>query len=583
MKFQKVNLFCLLILFSLETALSETIDLNVFDFENKPLKYSHLVILNIHNDSVIEKYEINKNGMIKVNFSKVGFYRLRITGINHKATTFPIYFKGENKIIKLEIKLEPIYFKSIPQKIPVIGNFNHWNFDKPLFFEKKSDKLFILKFENKNQLDKLQYQIVIDDTIKGEFSQRSVNGLVADQFYLDAGNEDYVSEIKVRNKDIIEIELDISKYPKIKIPPQVVFKDPEYQEFYRTFESIKVLRKEIEVEKVKLEKEHNTITSLFDKLTLKKVKGIYSNHLKKLEDLFNKSNNIMSKKLIAIEYIFYSSHLIALKMQPFVKILSNIELNQKFIKKLLNTIEPNSPLWGYYEFYNQPVKGITSILLYINDNIFHKYLNDLVLTNPIKEVQIDALETAIEICFDIKKDKQNGNYFLQILSSNFPNSEAAKIAEDKYGNKGKVRVGSKLTDFEFSLISPQNDIKKTTLVQFQNKKYLLLDFWATWCKPCIAEFPYLKEAYNNFKNKNFEILSISFDEDPHKVINFISKKNFPWHFAIETNGFNSKIAKNLEIFAIPFTVLLSPDGTVVAKGGELRGNRLIETLKKHLK
>lgn len=579
MKFVKV--IGILILFSFNVAFCETLVIKVLDFENKPLKVAHLLILNINDTTVVRKYEI-KNGEIKFVFSEGGIYRLRITGINHKSLTIPIFFQGANKAINISLKLEPISFTKIPDKIPVIGNFNDWNFEKPLYLEKKSDKLFTLKFENFMKLEKLQYQIIVDDTIKGEPSQRSVNGLVADRFFLDAGNEDYVSEIDLKNKNQIEIPFDISKYPIYKVPSQVICDDSEYGEFYKVYEKIILLRKNFEKEKQLLEKDKNNLASLLDKLTFTKLKLIYSNFLQELENLYKTSKNLMSQKLIAIEYLSNASHLVALKMQPFLKVIYKLDVNQNALKRMLSTVEPNSPLWGYNDFYILPVNGVTAILLYFKEKFYQNYLNDMILSNPIKEVQLDALETAIEICFDILKDKQRGNYFLQTLMANFPNTNSAIYAERKYGNISKVRVGEKLPNFEINLIGDKENLTKISINKFYGK-YLLVDFWATWCGPCVAEFPFLQEAYDKYKSKGFEILSISFDNDMNKVLNYISQKNLSWHFAIEPKGFESDVAKKLDIFAIPFPILLSPEGKVLAKGSELRGRRLLETLSKNLK
>jgi thiol-disulfide isomerase/thioredoxin len=107
-------------------------------------------------------------------------------------------------------------------------------------------------------------------------------------------------------------------------------------------------------------------------------------------------------------------------------------------------------------------------------------------------------------------------------------------------------------------------------------KVVLVDIWATWCGPCIGEFPNMKSIYAQFKDKGFEIVGVSVDEDAADLQAFMQKDPLPWTVAVSNDptkiGFETPVAKNLGVTAIPFLVLVDRAGNVV--GMHKRGKAL---------
>lgn len=108
-------------------------------------------------------------------------------------------------------------------------------------------------------------------------------------------------------------------------------------------------------------------------------------------------------------------------------------------------------------------------------------------------------------------------------------------------------------------------------------KVVLVDFWATWCGPCIGELPNVKETYEKYHDRGFEVVGISLDSDREQLEEFIEKEKLPWPILFEgggeeTSGWNHPLARHYGVNAIPMAVLINREGNVVtlsARGKQL--------------
>jgi thiol-disulfide isomerase/thioredoxin len=138
----------------------------------------------------------------------------------------------------------------------------------------------------------------------------------------------------------------------------------------------------------------------------------------------------------------------------------------------------------------------------------------------------------------------------------------------------ELKLGKEITDCPFT----DFDGKQRNLTELRGK-YVLLDFWATWCAPCVAEIPFLKSAYERFKERNLEILGIDNDEDLAAARKLAAERGVTWPQATLES-----IRGRLTVYAFPTTILLDPAGRIVSMGAgeELRGQNLERTLDKLL-
>ncbi len=112
------------------------------------------------------------------------------------------------------------------------------------------------------------------------------------------------------------------------------------------------------------------------------------------------------------------------------------------------------------------------------------------------------------------------------------------------------------------------------------EKVVLVDFWATWCGPCVAEMPNVIAAYQKYHEKGFEIVGISLDEDKAAVEKFTAERGMPWPQFVDGKGWENQFVAEYGIRGIPATFLIGKGGKIVASN--LRGPALEEALEKEL-
>jgi peroxiredoxin len=140
----------------------------------------------------------------------------------------------------------------------------------------------------------------------------------------------------------------------------------------------------------------------------------------------------------------------------------------------------------------------------------------------------------------------------------------------------KVAVGQPAPDFTMN-DSLGNPVKLSSLFG----KYLLIDFWASWCGPCRHENPNVVAAFKEFNKKGFDILGVSLDKNKSRWTTAIKKDNLAWHHVSDLQYWNNAAAKLYGIRSIPSNVLLDQKGVIIAKN--LRGEDLKKKLKELLK
>jgi peroxiredoxin len=174
---------------------------------------------------------------------------------------------------------------------------------------------------------------------------------------------------------------------------------------------------------------------------------------------------------------------------------------------------------------------------------------------------------------DLEENLEFWQVIYKKYSDEFGSNSYFKNFEDKLIKIKSISVGS---------IAPDIILNDTSGVPISlaslRGKYVLLDFWAAWCRPCREENPNIVQNYNKYKSKGFEVYQVSLDRNKNDWVRGITQDKLPWVNVSDLKYYQSEAAEIYDVDRIPSAFLLDPDGKIIAKNTDLRGSNLTKKL-----
>jgi peroxiredoxin len=154
--------------------------------------------------------------------------------------------------------------------------------------------------------------------------------------------------------------------------------------------------------------------------------------------------------------------------------------------------------------------------------------------------------------------------------------ESAESMLARLDTMKKLKTGAEALDFKTTDI-----VGKAISLSDYRGKVVLLDFWATWCAPCRAEMPHVKEVYAAYKDKGFDILGVSMDNNRQALDSYLEEQGMTWRQVFDGKGWQAEIGQLYAVSSIPATFLIDKQGKIRYKN--LRGDELEEAVVKLVK
>ncbi len=524
-----------------------TLSGKIIGADGKPPVIAHVHLVEAGGDVFhpFKSVKVNKDGSFSITLPNQKYLDLYITAAFHQQLEVPLARKNDHQSVKIDFQLESYKFKKHFDQVKITGDWNDFAFSTAQPMHKEKDGTFT--FQVKPKADTVAYQLI--GLLQKEVS---VNGTQYDYLVYDHGG-DYKSVLK-KTDSVMTIVFDPKKLPRIynDALPKVLLKSGSL--LTQDFMDIKLLMDRylynFQLARLQYRQKFGTDQGFkFD----------FSELIKALEKKKQETASKEVKDYIDFQRVLLAGYGAQVDKAVFQELAKNVPLTDP-----LWSLNPQIMPFVLEKAYGS--KKATEMMEKEFDKIPSKTARAFILVRSGMQAKMRHDTKKLSAIYNQLKSGYNDVYFVKYYLKML-NPEA------------RITVGKPIPDFSFKEMDTGKTISNKTL----KGKFYIMDFWATWCKPCLGELPGMEKAYQKYKDKNFTILSLSFDRSPDDVRKFRKGKfKMPWHHVFLDKSIRNKVGDEFEVGGIPKPILVSPEGIIIALEGELRGEQLDQTLQKYL-
>lgn len=518
------------------------------DGEVPPLAHVHLLALGDGFRARIESAEIGANGEFMLVLPDDAPYDLLVTAVNHRPFRVPLVSDDPFMLTGVRITPQPYLYADALEGVRVIGDWADfsWHESEPMTLQ--DDGTFT--YERETEADTLAYQL-----LGVEQSGRSINGTDSDYYIYDGGG-DYISVVNAEDGTArVSFDPQESRIKTTRDLPMVDFGDggdglAEVWEIRKRW--LDEIARGDRLYAEHMEEEGTGEGFEYDMSALKQY----------LMAKIARGGQPASKRYAAITMAGIPERGLPLEDQEAMAIVEAVPVTDR-----MWTAQPIA----FPEVFRQAY-GQDKMVELFEQNL-GEIADDRVRAAMLLEVGLAA---------KAEGDSVRQRRIYEDLTGNYADLDVPYISyriETQLDPDLRVTAGKPVPDFELALLDNQGTVSRQSMLG----KYYLIDFWATWCGPCIGEMPHLHKVYEEFADRGLEIVSVSLDQSVEDIERFRETNwNMPWLHSFAEGMFTSEIPELFEVSGIPKPVLVGPDGIIIAAGPSLRGAKLEQVLEKHL-
>lgn len=569
-----ISLLSLVLFFVFIMQGQTTISGTLVGFDGKPMGMAHVHLVKLGQSKPIVSYKalllgqlkpivsvkVANDGNYKISTNQTGPFIIQYTGVHHSQEDVLL---AAEKLVQEKIAVKLATYKYSPDSfdyVKIISDANDFNLKTAQKMTKQPDGTFTAEFET--MADKFRYQL---ERIRGILS---INGTQSEDFEYD-GTGDYRSVVTPKDGKV-HIVFDPKKLVRSDAQAEVHFAKPTSP----TAKAAAVYREWMQQRDAVPE----ALAAHMNAGKAGEFTYDASAGLKRFSEQYASEKDRLVKQVLLLSRI----GLAQLNRPPKPEILDDL------LSRAVKEISPASPLWSLNLDAVASVRVIAEGFR-VSTNIAEmqsekkkgqRFVEEFLQKNPDAEGKAILLYGELTFAKN-RNDHQAVTKYYDLLMTKFADTRVAKLAEERFSPNKNVVAGKTVP--KFSLVSMRNPKTTYTNESFKGKIYLI-DFWATWCAPCVEEMEHLHKAYEKFKSKNFDILSVSFDPVPEVVLNFRRGKwKMPWLHVLLEKESDRLVSKEFEVIGVPKPILIDGNtGKILAVEGELRGQNLQKTLSKFL-
>ncbi len=527
--------------------------------DGTPMKLAQVHLLGAGDAGLIARVQVEPDGRFALATVRTGVFRLQFTGVDHYSASVPLLAPSPTTVV-VRARLEHYVYADSLDAVKALGDWNRNSFANATPLVRQPDGRYTVTVDA--TADTVAYEL-LGLEVSGN---RSINGTMSDRWVYDEGG-DYKSVIRARDGHAT-IVLDPAQLDRR--PPgdfSASFGDPKglQARLYALWTDWQTARGHWQDSAVAAGKRHERAHYDWAPFLAGRIAM-----LPRLRDPLEKQ--------LAYEEILDAASL-------------GGTLDTLVAQRIIRDLPPTSPWWAYMEF------GTPSRMLIAYENAHARpaadsqahrrpdssavrlalaYMDRAIADNPDSGVKASALGQGVELA-QLVRDQRLANDYYNRLESGYPNSPDLGFLKAMYAPNRVWQTGHDVPAFRFTALD--DTTVSYTPASFAGK-VVLLDFWATWCGPCLGEMPYLQALHDSLASAGLEMLSISLDNSREDVRKFRGGEwKMPWLQAFAGN-FGSDQLRGLEIMMIPRAFLVGRDGKIVAV--DVRGEALLPAVREAL-